>query len=116
MSLRPLARSLAVQDWCALGYLSLMFLALCVGTGPGRPRCLAEVGADLAVTALAISAARGSWLPWGTLARAVIYRVGILGALCASYMQLREVLPAVNPHSLDAQIYAFDLAVFRYEP
>src|SRR5438477_549173 len=63
MSRRSLARSLALQDWCALGYLSLMF-----------------------------------------------------GALCASYMQLREVLPAVNPHSLDAQIYAFDLAVFRYEP
>jgi membrane-associated phospholipid phosphatase len=47
---------------------------------------------------------------------AALYRVGITAPIVLSYFQLRWILPAINSRALDAQIYAFDLRVFHYEP
>jgi len=110
------ARNLAVQDWLLLSYFSVLLVALAFGGGPGRPRCIEHVVVDVALVSLGLALSRGGLLPQGSLASTVAYRVTMFGAVFLTYFQLRDILPAVSPHALDANILAFDLRLFGVEP
>jgi hypothetical protein len=108
-------RNWASQDWIAVTYLSLLFAALCVGKGPNRPECMERVAADLGFFLFVLALVRGNVLRWGSTASSLVYRVSIIAVLLASFFQLREILPAVSPWTVDASIYAFDTRVFGFE-
>jgi hypothetical protein len=63
------------------------------------------------VIAVRLRALRGPfWAP-------LVYRFAVYGSVQFSYFFLRDLLPIVNPtRSLDAELYALDLALFGYEP
>jgi len=109
-------RQFASQDWVLAGYLTLLLLALSVGTGTNRSACIARVSADLGFFLFVLALVRGPVLRWGGAASSLVYRTAIIGTLLSSFFQLREILPAVSPWTDDARIYAFDLRVFGFEP
>lgn len=108
-------RNWASQDWIAVCYLSLLIVALCVGKGAHRADCIEKVAADLGAFLFILALVRGNVIRWGSTASSLVYRVSIIVILLASFFQLREILPAVSPWSLDADIYAFDTRVFGFE-
>jgi hypothetical protein len=113
----PLARVLAdwaLQDFVVLIYLVVMLLAVFHGAGPRRPAAVAFVAVDIIVFTTLVVAARRGWL--GAKAGAVLYRVALLFALLGSFLQLQWLLPTARASTLDAQLYAFDRAVFGFEP
>jgi len=109
-------RNLAVQDWLVLGYFSVLLTALVFGAGPGRPRCIEHVLVDVALVMLGLALSRGEIFPLGSFPSTMAYRLTMFGAVFLTYFQLRDILPAVSPHSLDPNILAFDLRVFHVEP
>jgi membrane-associated phospholipid phosphatase len=108
--------SFASQDWLFIGYLSALLVALAFGRGHDRSACMVRVSADLGVYLFVLALVRLHVLRWGSVATALLYRFTIMATLLASFFQLREILPAVSPWSVDAGIYAFDLQVFGGEP
>jgi PAP2 superfamily len=109
-------RNFASQDWITIGYLAALLFALGIGRGENRAACAARVSADLVVFLLVLLVIRGNFLRWGSAASSLTYRTAIIGILLSSFFQLREILPAVSPWTVDARIYAFDLRVFGFEP
>jgi hypothetical protein len=108
-------RNWASQDWIAITYLSLLLAALLVGKGPNRGPCIERVAADLGFFVCMLALVRGGVLRWGSMASSLVYRVSIIATLLASFFQLREILPAVSPWTVDADIYAFDMRAFGFE-
>ncbi|WP_394826909.1 phosphatase PAP2 family protein [Pendulispora albinea] len=108
--------SLAAQDWLVMSYFTVILLALFFGHGPGRVRCIEHVLVDVGLVGLGLALTRGGLLPRGSLASSVVYRFTMFGAVFLTYFQLRDILPAASPYSLDANILAFDLKVFGFEP
>ncbi len=115
-SVTALLHRFASQDWLFVGNFSALQLALAFGIGPDRGACVVRVSADLAVYLFVVVLVRLPVLRWGGVASALVYRVTIMGTLLASFVQLREILPAVSARAVDARIYAFDLTVFGVEP
>jgi hypothetical protein len=74
------------------------------------------VTADVAAYLTLVALIRLEVLRWGGVASSLLYRVGMVGAVLGSYLQLREILPAVSPDAVDGRIYAFDRSVFGVEP
>jgi hypothetical protein len=111
-----LVRNLAVQDWVTLGYFAFLLLALVRGHGETRGGSIARVLADVGFFLTGLVLARGGFLREGSLAAGLVYRVTLLTSILASYLQLREILPAVSSRVVDAEILAFDLRVFGTEP
>ena len=105
----------ATQDWIIVVFFVIELLALALGRGPGWGACMARVAVDLLAYAAAVVLAR-RFLRRNGVAAAVIYRLAVLSGVLGSYLQLREILPAVSSRAYDAQIYAFDLRVFGVEP
>jgi len=108
-------RSFAGHDWLALGYFVGLLCALAMGKGPNRSACMVWVSADLGFYLFVLSLVRLQLLRWGGVVSSLLYRTAVIGTILASFFQLREILPAVSPYSLDANIYAFDLHVFGFE-
>jgi len=108
--------SLASQDWLFVGYFSALLVALAFGRGQNRGGCLVRVSADFGFYLFVVALIRLQIVRWGAMGTALLYRLTIMAALLASFFQLREILPAVSPWSVDARIYAFDLRVFGLEP
>jgi hypothetical protein len=113
---RTLLRNLAVQDWLIATYFTLMLGAVGFGTGTGQERALHLVAVDSSVFALGVTLTRGGLIKRGTIASELTYRLTLFLTLLVSYFHLRDVLPAVTSRAVDADILAFDLAVFGYEP
>ncbi len=111
-----LVRSLAVQDWVVLTYFAILLFALVNGQGATRDGSIIRVAGDVALFLTGVILTRGGILRAGSLAAGLVYRTAVLTSLVASYLQLREILPAVSSRALDAEILAFDLRVFGYEP
>jgi PAP2 superfamily len=108
--------SFASQDWLFVAYLSGLFLALVFGRGSNRSACIVRVSADFGFYFFVVALVRMQVLRWGSMVSALLYRGAIMSTLLASFFQLREILPAVSSAADDAQIYAFDLRVFGFEP
>lgn len=109
-----LVRNIAFLDVFLLAYFALLFFALYVGTGPGRAECARTVAFDTAILLVTIVLVRGRLLRGN--AAELVYRLGIFLPVQFSYFQLKEIAPAVRPTAVDADLLAFDLSVFGYEP
>jgi len=107
-------RNLALQDWIVAIYLAILAIAIAVGSGGNRESCYQMVAFDAAILVTNIVLVRGEILKgaFGSL----LYRLWAFFPVFLSYFQLRWILPTVTTRSLDAQIYAFDMRVFGYEP
>lgn len=111
-----LLRTMAVQDWLVTGYFTVLLIAVASGSGPLRMHCVAMILRSLAVVIAGIVLTRGAILPFGSKLTALAYRVMVSGAVIHSYFLLRDVLPTATARSVDAELYAFDLRVFGFEP
>lgn len=107
-------RNMALQDWIVAIYLSILAIGITVGNGGNRESCYRMVALDAAIFAFNVILVRGELLKgaFGSL----LYRLCAFLPVFLSYFQLRWILPCVTTRSLDAQIYAFDMRVFGYEP
>jgi len=111
-----LVQNLASHDWLILGFFAIEWVALALGRGPGRDTCLTRVTADLVGYLALVALVRLEIMRWGGPASSLLYRLGMLGAVVGSYLQLREILPAVRAGALDERLYAFDQKMFGVEP
>jgi hypothetical protein len=107
-------RNLAAQDWIIAFYLLGLFIAVARGEGPGRTGAFTSLLADSVMVGAGMIVTRGGIIKGAPAA--IVYRASIFLALLLSYLQMREILPAVTTRSLDAEIYAFDLRWLHYEP
>jgi len=115
-ALARFAKNLAVQDLFVSVYFMVLTMAVVMGSGPGREHCLGVLAADIGALALGLFVTRAGVIPYGNFWNSFLYRVTIWIPLFLSYFQLREILPAVTTRAVDADILAFDLKVFGFEP
>ncbi len=112
-----LLNDLAVQDGVVGGYLLMLLSAvLMCAKGPGRPMAIATVLLDLVGFSVGLLLTRGGLVRRGSFVSSVLYRLTVFLPVFLSYFQLRWILPAVSPHSLDAALLALDVRVFGVEP
>ncbi|MBK8168853.1 MAG: phosphatase PAP2 family protein [Sandaracinaceae bacterium] len=108
--------NMAAHDWFCVVYHLGMFLRVMVAPDSENAFIARRFsGILLAATALALLITRGEILPKG-LARAIAYRVGIFTPIFVSYFELRYLLPALQPHLLDAELYRIDQVLFGRSP
>jgi hypothetical protein len=113
--LTRLVKNLAAQDLLVGLYLVLLLVAVSTAAGVDG-RLVGMVLADVTFFAAGILLTRGGVLRHGSLVSSLVYRFTIFCPVFLTYFQLRWILPAVSPHALDADILAFDLRVFGFEP
>jgi hypothetical protein len=111
-----LRKNISFLDAVVAIYFTLMLGAVTFGTGPNHEAEIKTVLVDYGLFAMGILLTRGGVLKPGSFWNAMGYRVTIFCSVFLTYFQLRHILPAVSPHALDGQIYAFDLRVFGVEP
>jgi hypothetical protein len=109
-------QNLAAQDLLIAIYFALMLFAVLTAKGPGADESIRTVLIDIGCFAVGMLLTRGAILRPGSLANGLVYRFTLFLCVFLSYFQLRSILPAVSPHSLDADLLAFDLRVFGFEP
>lgn len=109
-------KTAAVQDAWLGAYFVLLALAIVFGSGVGRVEAIGLLMFDALLYVACLLLTRGGILRSGTLGHGLIYRFGFFGPLLLSYLHLRVIAPAVTSRAVDAQILAFDLAVFGVEP
>jgi hypothetical protein len=115
-SLRECLRSLAVHDWIVLGYLSFLNLAvLSRPAGPLRDHCQERVVVLLLALLAALIVVRGPLRATGPLV-ALLYRLTIYGTVQLSYFFFREMLPFLNPSTLDRELHGLGVLLFGAEP
>ncbi len=113
-TLRRILRNVAIVDGLAFSYFGILACALLATRNANWIGSLKDVCIDWAMLGVMLALVRGE-LVRGVLA-SVLYRIGIMVPIVLSYFQLRWILPAITPRTLDAQLYAFDMRVFHYEP
>lgn len=112
--LGPLA-SFAAHDWLVAAYLLVLLVSVVLGGGPRRPMAIACVSVDTLVFFACMLVARSKVEKW-RFAADLLYRVGLIGALIASFLQLHYILPAASDRVVDGQIYELGMKVFGFEP
>ena len=109
-------RELAIHDWIVLIYLTILTLAVSMSEdSPVRTRCLGHVALMLAFAVAVLTFVRGGLVKDNFVAP-LAYRVAVYGTVQISYFELRELLPLVNPSTLDAQLSFIDEHVLHFEP
>lgn len=115
-ALSRMVRTLAVQDLLVGGYLALLAVAVATGDGKDKTAAAMRVAFDVSLYVVGLLLTRTGVLREGTIAHGLVYRVGTFLPVFLSYFHLREIIPAVTSHERDAELLAFDLSVFGYEP
>jgi hypothetical protein len=111
-----LVRELAIHDWIVLIYLTILTLAVSMANDPyARTRCLGHVAPMLAFCVAVLALVRGGLLKDNFIAP-LAYRLAVYGTVQISYFELRELLPVVNPNSLDKALSAIDEQVLHFAP
>lgn len=110
------ARNMPFQDWWVLSYLIILLCAVLAGGGPAWAQSVRTVLFDIAFFVGCLVVVRGELLKRESYLASLVYRIGIFFPPFTSYFQLRMLLPTVTQKALDADIYAFDMRVFHYEP
>jgi hypothetical protein len=109
-------RGFAVQDWIVLAYALALNLAVAAApAGAVHDRCALRVGGLLAMLLFTLAGVRGRLLP-GSFLPAFVYRVGVYGVVQISYFFFRELLPLVNPRSVDVSLHELGVRLFGAEP
>ncbi len=111
---RRILRNMAVVDWIGTVYFAILVTCLLSTRGPNCWGSLKDVCIDYSILLLTFTIVRGELVKgiWAS----VIYRIGMVSPIVASYFQLRWILPAITSRALDHQLYAFDMRVFHVEP
>jgi hypothetical protein len=108
--------SVAVQDLFVLAYLAALNIAVALApAGPVRDACALRVGTLLAILLVVVGAVRTGLLRHGFWAP-LLYRVALYGGVQISYFFFRDLLPLVNPRTLDAELHTLGLMLFGAEP
>jgi hypothetical protein len=107
--------SFAAQDWLVAAYLTVLLVCVVLGAGPHRHTAVGCVLADIAVFVTCMLVARSKTVKW-RLAADVLYRVGLIGVVVGSFLQLHYILPTASERIVDAAVYRFDMVVFGFEP
>jgi hypothetical protein len=111
-----LFRELAIHDWIVVSYLTILTLAVSMSDdSPVRTRCLGHVAPMLAFCVAVLAVVRGG-LVKDTFIAPLAYRIAVYGTVQISYFELRELLPLVNPTSLDAKLSFIDEHILHFEP
>ena len=114
--LREALTSMAVHDWIVLAYALVLNLAVAVApSGPVKDHCLLRVGTLLTLLVAILVLVRGRLIKHGFFA-AFFYRVILYGTVQISYFFFRELLPLINPRSLDGDLYRLGVTLFGAEP
>ncbi len=94
-----------------------LVLLVCVllGDGPRRRMAIACVLVDTVIFFACMLVARGQVEKW-RFAADVLYRIGLIGVVVGSVLQLHLILPTVSTRIVDADLYGIDMAVFGFEP
>jgi len=109
-------RELAIHDWIVVSYLTILTMAVAMSDdSPVRSRCLGHVAPMLAFCVAVLALVRGG-LVKDTFIGPLAYRVAVYGTVQISYFELRELLPLVNPTSLDAKLSFIDGRILHFEP
>ncbi len=109
-------RELALQDWLVAAFLlTLTCAVLTAPAGAARSKSLADVGRLALVFSVTIVLIRASLVKHGVVAP-LVYRLGMFGPVQLSYFILADLLPLVNPGSLDEQLHQLDLSLLGVEP
>ena len=107
---------LGVHDWLVLGYCTVLMGAVLQGErGPDFTLNLGRVATlfGCAVFGIAVGRTgffRDSWLT------ALVYRFAIYAPVQLSYFFFRDLLPSINPGTLDHELNAVDMSLFGIEP
>jgi membrane-associated phospholipid phosphatase len=108
--------SVALQDVFVCAYLVALNVAVALSpSGPVRDACALRVGALLAVAIIGVGLVRSGTLTHGFWAP-LLYRVALYGGVQISYFFFRELLPLVNPRSVDDDLHALGVLLFGAEP
>ncbi|HEY8943909.1 MAG TPA: phosphatase PAP2 family protein [Polyangiaceae bacterium] len=109
-------RELGVQDWLVGAYLILLNAAILQGQrGPTFTGNLIKVNLLAVFFAVGIGLTRSGALKDGWI-KAILYRLALYAPVQLSYFFFREILPSVNPGSLDVELHDLDIALFGVEP
>jgi len=109
-------RELAIHDWIVVGYLIVLTTAVALSPPSViRTNCLGHVVTMLGICLAVLILVRGALLR-DHLVAPLLYRLGVYGTVQISYFELRELLPLVNPSSLDSQLSYIDERVLHFEP
>jgi hypothetical protein len=115
-SLYDCLRSFAVHDWIVLAYITFLNVAVALRPeGPVKDHCQVRVTTLLVALVVALLLARGPVRPAGAAA-ALFYRLTIYGTVQLSYFFFREMLPLLNPASLDRELHGLGIILFGAEP
>lgn len=99
-----------------MGFVTMLAVAaLAAAPHPAKMRAATRMTTLAAAVAGGIVAFRCGLVtarPWGPF----LYRTAVLGGVLGPYFVLRDLLPVVNPTSLDHGLYALDLTLFGGEP
>lgn len=112
---RVLSR-LAAQDWLVLVYLLVQLAAVTMGAGPRRSAAIVMLFGDLAFFVGCMAVARSDLTARNRVVSAAFYRVGIIGSMLGSFLQLHYIVPTASSGLRDAQIYRLDQVLFGFEP
>jgi hypothetical protein len=108
-------KSLAVHDWIVLGYITFLNVAVALRPeGPLRDHCQERVGFLLFALVAALLVVRGPVRPHGPVV-ALFYRLAIYGTVQISYFFFREMLPLLNPTTLDTELHGLGITLFGAE-
>jgi hypothetical protein len=111
-----LVRELSIHDWIVVTYLTILTLAVSMaGESIARTRCLGHVAPMLAFCVTVLALVRGGLLKDNFVAP-LTYRLAVYGTVQISYFELRELLPLVNPRSLDGTLSFIDERILHFEP
>lgn len=110
------ARVLSAQDVVMLGYLLVVRLLL-ARLAPSPAQASSARGVELCFAAVVAGVLVARVLPGiPGLARALLYRLALVGVLGANYGMLRDLLPLIREDAVDGALLSADLALFGVEP
>lgn len=113
---RRAIREMAIQDWLVFGYLVSLNIAVLVAMrGTTLSDALEKLIGLLVFQVTTLIVVRGGLVKHGLVAP-LLYRLAIYGTVQSSYFLFKDLLPVINPASLDRELYHLDLALFGFEP
>lgn len=111
-----LLRELSVHDWVVLGYLGVVVVvASLTPSSPNQLKALRHFAILFAVVATVVVLVRSKLLRHGLVAP-LAYRLAIYAGVQLSYFLLGDLLPALDPVTLDHALWRLDLDWFGVEP
>ena len=113
---RRVVAQFAALDWLVIAYIAILFAAVWIAPDSTErtmnTRRLAGLGSAFIVCLVAVR----SGLVGNGVVAALLYRLCLFSTVFLSYFMLQGLLPVVNHRVFDAELYALDMFLFRFEP